>query len=124
MDRKDVRYVIAGVVLAAGLLLPSAMGLNWAIYVAFAYLSLNAGIMVMAAGILLNPDVFRQTREFSGVHRNHLLQAMVNTITAVFLYKIYIDGFVFMAGFFTMLLTISVVSNIFTAVASTRKETE
>lgn len=122
MNNKDLKYVIASIVLAAGLMLPSAIGFPWAIYIAFAYLALNATIMVLAAGILMNPDVFPQKKDFENVYRNHALQALVNAITAVFLYKIYIDGFVFMAGFFSLMLTISVISNIFTALSSIRKD--
>lgn len=115
--------MIGSVVLAAGLFLPSVLGYAWAIYIAFAYLTLNAIIMVLASGILLNPDVFPQNKKFEGVYRNHVLQFFVNTITAVFLYKVYTEGFVFLAGFFTFMLTISVVSNIFTALANTKDNT-
>lgn len=117
----DMRYVIAAVIMAASLMLPGVMGYAWAIYIAFGYLFLNAAIMVFAAGILMNPDTFPHKKDFSQVYRNHLLQFFVNAITAVFLYKVYVDGFVFLAGFFTFMLTISAVSNIFTALANTRK---
>lgn len=117
----DTRYVIAAVIMAASLMLPSMMGYAWAIYIAFGYLFFNAAIMVFAAGILMNPDTFPHKKDFSQVYRNHLLQFFVNAITAVFLYKVYVDGFVFLAGFFTFMLTISAVSNIFTALANTRK---
>lgn len=117
----DARYVIAAVIIVTSLMLSSMMGYAWAVYIAFGYLFLNAAIVIFASGILLNPDTFPERKDFSQVYRNHLLQFFVHAITAVFLYKVYIDGFVFLAGFFTFMLTTGTVSNIFTALANTRK---
>lgn len=121
-SNNDLRYVIAAFVMAVGVLLPSVVGYGWTIYVAFAYLFLNAGIMVIAAGILLNPDAFPQRDKFKNVYRNYLLQFFVNMLTALFLYKIYVDGFMFLAGFFAFMLTISTISNIFAALANIRND--
>lgn len=118
---KDAKYVVAALIMAAGLALPSLTGFTWVIYVAFTYLALNAVFMVVAAGVLHNPDIFPRKESVTPFYRNHALQALVNIITAMFLYKVYIDGFVFLAGLFTFMLTISAVSNTFTALASKKE---
>ena len=122
MDNRDLRYVIAAVVLAIGFTPISHPIFGWLIYVSLAYLWFNAGMMIASAGILLNPDKFGRDKTPTEAYRNHMLQALVNAITGVFLFKIYMDGFVFLAGLFTFMLLISIWSNILTALANKKEK--
>jgi len=114
--------VIAAVVLAIGFTPISHPIFGWLIYVSLAYLWFNAGMMIASAGILLNPDKFGRDKTPTEAYRNHILQALVNAITGVFLFKIYMDGFVFLAGLFTFMLLISIWSNILTALANKKEK--
>lgn len=114
---KDAKYVVAAVVLAATLYIVS-LGFAWGWYIAIVYLTLNTTIAILAAGIMLNPDVFPPTAKYKNqAHRNHGMQFLVQLITAVCLYQMNLSGFVFISGFFSFLLLMSVCSNIMTALA-------
>jgi hypothetical protein len=117
-----LRYVIAAVALAIGFAPASSAWFWWLVYISFAYLWFNALMMIAAAGVLLNPDKFHGTKRDTEAYRNHMLQALVNAITGVFLFKIYMDGYVFLAGFFSFMLMVSIWSNIMTALANKKEQ--
>lgn len=120
---KDMRYLLAAAVLAASLFLAD-YGLAWAWYIGIFYLGFNAGVMALASGVLMNPDVFAKTSKSSErAYRNPMLQFLVQAITAIFLYALYQAGFMFTSGFFAFMLTISITSNFLIALATTKGKT-
>jgi len=118
----DAKYLLAAVIIAVSLFLAS-YGMQWAWYIGIAYLGFNAGIMMLASGVLMNPDLFtRPANSVDRPYRNPSIQFLVQVLTALFLYALYNAGFVFTSGFFAFMLGMSTMSNILVALVATKGE--
>lgn len=115
---KDIKYVLAAGILAASLILVG-YGFEWGWYIGISYLGFNAAVLVLASGVLMNPDIFPQ--EYRQTYRNLSLQFLVQCVTVIFLYSLYNAGFAFTTGFFAFMLILSTMSNFLIALASLSK---
>lgn len=121
----DVKYLLAAAVLAASLFLSISYGFEWAWYIGIAYLGFNSTIMMLASGVLTNPDLFtRSNKQEERAYRNPALQFLVQSLTAVYLYGLYNAGFLFASGFFAFMLGISFMSNLMVALATSKGESQ
>lgn len=116
MNTNDIRYLIAAAILTASIFMMS-YGVTWAIYPAMAYLTLNSWAILLASSVYMNPDVFIRViikHSATSNYRNHAVQFLIHITTAAFLYQAYLMGYAFTVGFFTFMLSMSVLSNIMT----------
>lgn len=122
--QNDLKYMLAAAMLAASLL-PAGYGIGWTWYIGIAYLGFNSAVMMLASGVLMNPDVFTRSKKADEkVYRNPMLQFLVQVLTAAYIYGLYNAGFVFTSGFFLFMLGISFMSNLMVSLATSKDETQ
>lgn len=123
VSRDDMKYLLAASILAASNTI-AGLGFFPAWYIGIGYLSIVTVVYILATGILFNPSLFdyKDAANMAASRGNTTLQLLVHVVSAVYTYNLYSVGFVFISGAFSVMLAMSVWTNLVVIVSNIRNK--